>query len=795
MPDGARVGDRIVGGVRTPLPHDSAHKHVSGEAVYVDDMLEPDGILFAAIGTSDRPHARVSTLDLDGVADAPGVRAVITAADVPGTNDIGPAHAGDPVFAEKVVEYVGQSLFAVAADNVELARRAVKAAVVGYADRQPILGIADALAEESFVLPTHRLERGDPEEALETASNRLAGRIHIGGQDHFYLEGQVALAVPAEDGDMVIYSSTQHPSEVQHAVAKVLGLRDHAVTVDVRRMGGAFGGKETQAALFACVAALLAAKTGRPVKMRLDRDDDMIMTGKRHDFAVEYDVGFDDEGRIEGIDLTLSSRCGMSPDLSGAVNDRALFHCDNAYYLDNVSIVSHRCKTHTISNTAFRGFGGPQGMLAIERVIEDIATTLGRDPLDIRRTNLYGIEERNVTHYGMTVEDNILPELLADLERTSEYRDRRQRIRQFNVESPILKRGIALTPVKFGIAFTTTHLNQGGALIHVYLDGSVHLNHGGTEMGQGLMIKVAQIVAEEFQIDIDRIKITSTTTGKVPNTPATAASSGTDLNGKAAQIAAHTIKQRLSAVAAEHFGCEPNAVQFEHNEVCVEGKRITFTDLVRLAHERRVSLSATGYYRTPKIHYDRKRFRGRPFLYFAYGAAVSEVVIDTLTGEYKVLRTDILHDVGQSINPAVDRGQIEGGFIQGMGWLTSEELYWDEDGRLMTHSPSTYKIPTCSDVPSDFRVRMLETGKNREDVIYRSKAVGEPPLMLALSVFCALRDAVASVANYETTPQLDAPATPERVLLAVEDLRARTNRGAPKAKQSAGVTTSEGKPV
>ncbi len=769
----SRVPNAIVGGVRASIPHDSAHKHVSGEAQYIDDLLEPEGLLFAAIGMSDRAHARITTLDLDPVLNVAGVRAAIAARDVPGVNDIGPAHPGDPVFAEDHVEYAGQSLFAVAAEDIESARRAAKRAVVGYADRPAMLTIDDALANESFVLPSHAVKRGDVPAGLHHAPNRMQGRLRMGGQDHFYLEGHIALAIPSEDGDMIVHSSTQHPSEVQHAVAKVLGLRDHAVTVEVRRMGGGFGGKETQAALFACVAALLAAKTGRPVKMRLDRDDDMIMTGKRHDFTIEYDVGFDHDGRIQAIDLTLASRCGMSPDLSGAVNDRALFHCDNAYYLGNVSAVSHRCKTHTVSNTAFRGFGGPQGMMGIERVIEDIATTLKRDPLDVRKANLYGVRERNVTPYGMTVEDNILADLLAELEETAAYRSRRQTIREFNLHSPVLKRGIALTPVKFGIAFTTTHLNQGGALIHIYLDGSVHLNHGGTEMGQGLMIKVAQIVAEELQIDVDRVKITATTTGKVPNTSATAASSGTDLNGRAAQIAAKTLKDRLTTVAARHFSKNEDDVVFEPNEVAVGDQRLSFTELVRLAHTQRVSLSAVGYFRTPKIHYDRERLQGRPFLYFAYGAAVSEVVIDTLTGEHKVLRVDILHDVGKSINQAVDRGQVEGGFVQGMGWLTTEELYWDADGRLMTHSPSTYKIPTCSDVPPDFRVRLWESGVNREDVIYRSKAVGEPPLMLAISVFCALRDAVASVANYEVIPTLDAPATPERVLLAVTDLRRR----------------------
>jgi xanthine dehydrogenase large subunit len=606
----------------------------------------------------------------------------------------------------------------------------------------------------------------------------------MGGQDHFYLEGQVAFAMPGEDGDMLVWSSSQHPSEVQHLIGKVLARPHNAVTVEVRRMGGGFGGKETQAAPFACMAALLADQTKRPVKLRLDRDDDMVLTGKRHDFVIDYDVGFDDQGRIQGIVFDQAAGCGFSPDLSAAIADRAMFHADNGYYLPNVRITSHRCKTHTVSNTAFRGFGGPQGMVGIEKVIDVIARDLGLDPLEVRRRNLYG-PGRDITPYHMRVQDNVLPELVEELEETSDYRRRREAIAAFNAQSPVLKRGLALTPVKFGISFTVTHLNQAGALVHVYTDGSVLQNHGGTEMGQGLMTKVAQIVADELQVDLDAIKISATNTGKVPNTSATAASAGADLNGAAALAAARTIKGRLIEFLAEHFKVPPEQVVFLRNEVRIGEHGMSFAKLARLAHHNRVQLSATGFYRTPRIWYDRVRARGRPFYYFAYGAAVSEVVIDTLTGEYRLLRADLLHDVGRSINPAIDLGQIEGGFVQGMGWLTTEELCWNQRGELTTHAPSTYKIPTANDVPADFRVQIFERGINRERVVARSTAVGEPPLMLGISVFHAINDAIANVIDGRLSPALDAPATPARVLFAIEDLKRRAEAAAPAAAQAA----------
>jgi xanthine dehydrogenase large subunit len=757
-----------------PVAHDSAARHASGEALYVDDLPTPLRTLHAAIGQSQTAHATLRKLDLARVRETEGVVAVLTADDIPGENDVGPVFPGDPLLAEDKIEYAGQALFLVIAETALLARRAARLGDIDSEPLEPVLTIDEAMAKQSFVLPSHEMLKGDPEKALKRAPHRLKGRLRIGGQDHFYLEGQVAFAMPGESGEIAVTSSTQHPSEVQHLVAKTLGLADHAVTVEVRRMGGGFGGKETQAAGIACLAALAAAKTGRPVKLRLDRDADMTLTGKRHGFRIDYDVAFDEEGRIQAIIFEQAADCGFSPDLSAAIADRAMFHADNAYYLPNVRIISHRCKTNTVSNTAFRGFGGPQGMMGIERVIEEIARQLGLDPLEVRKRNLYGRGERDRTPYHMKVTDNILPELIAELEASAQYAERRAEIEKVNAENRVLKRGLALTPVKFGISFTVTHLNQAGALLHVYTDGSVQLNHGGTEMGQGLMVKVQQIVAEELQIDLDRVKITATTTGKVPNTSPTAASAGTDLNGAAALAAARTIKGRLIDFAADHYDVRSEDIVFRDNQVIVGNRTLAFGELAKLAYLGRVQLSATGFYKTPKVWYDRERARGRPFYYFAYGVAASEVVVDRLTGEYRLLRADILHDVGRSINPAIDMGQIEGGFVQGMGWLTAEELSWNADGQLTTHAPSTYKIPTASDVPADFNVTIYERGLNSEMAVHRSKAVGEPPLMLGMSVFFAISDAVGACRTPDTSrlrPSLDAPATPERVLFACEAMR------------------------
>jgi xanthine dehydrogenase large subunit len=719
-------------------------------------------------------------VDLSAVRTAPGVVAVLTADDIPGENNTGPVVHDEPMLAASEVtggevHYAGQALFVVAAETIEQARAAAGRAVIGYAEETPILSVAEAMAAGSLLQEPYRMARGDARAAIDAAAHRLQGRITFGGQDQFYLEGQIAIAYPGEDADVHIISSNQHPSECQQIVAHVLGVSSHVVTVETRRLGGGFGGKETQGNLMAAGAALVAKKTGRAAKLRLDRDDDMVLTGKRHDFVIDYEVGFDGDGRIEGIRFEQMARCGWSTDLSHAICDRAMFHADNAYYLPAAEIVSCRCRTNTVSNTAFRGFGGPQGMMGIERVIDEIAFALGLDPLDVRRVNFYepqdGPGERVMTPYHMTVEDSVIDRIVDELAESSDYPARRAAIRAWNAQSPVLKRGIALTPVKFGISFTTTFLNQAGALVHIYQDGSVMLNHGGVEMGQGLNTKVAQVAASELNVDLDRIRITATRTDKVPNTSATAASSGSDMNGMAVRDACGKLKARLVRFACETMNVTAADVEFLPNRVRVGAQEIPFDDFVKRAYLGRVSLSATGFYATPKIHWDRAAARGRPFYYFAYGAAVAEAVIDTLTGENRLLRVDILHDVGKSLNPAIDLGQVEGGFIQGVGWLTTEELWWDGTGRLMTHAPSTYKIPACSDRPPDMRVALWAEGMNRELTIRRSKAVGEPPLMLGIAALQAISDAVAAAADYRVYPALDAPATPERVLAAVERVR------------------------
>ncbi|OAP38125.1 aldehyde oxidase [Sinorhizobium glycinis] len=767
----------ITGPMHNELRHDSAHKHVAGTADYIDDMPEPAGTLHGALGLTDRAHAEIVDMDLSAVAALPGVVSVLTAKDMPHSNDISPTHLHDePVLAEGRVQFHGQPAFAVIAETRDIARRAARLAKITYRDLPHMIDVADAMAGGGeLVTPPLTLQRGDAEAELKRAPRRLKGKMRIGGQEHFYLEGHIALAIPGEDDEVTVWVSTQHPSEIQHMVAQVLGVPSNAVTVNVRRMGGGFGGKETQGNQFAALAAVAARKLRRAVKFRPDRDDDMVATGKRHDFLVDYDVGFDDEGQILAVQATYAARCGFSADLSGPVTDRALFHADNAYFYPHVKLTSQPLKTNTVSNTAFRGFGGPQGMVGCERIIEEVAYALGKDPLEIRKLNFYGDKDsdRNVTPYHQKIEDNIIRRIVEELEASAEYQARRTAIVEFNRSSRVIRKGIALTPVKFGISFTLTHLNQAGALVHVYNDGSVHLNHGGTEMGQGLYTKVAQVLADSFQIDIGRVKITATTTGKVPNTSATAASSGSDLNGMAAFDAARQIKARLVAFAVERWQTTPENVTFVPNHVKIGEEFVPFAEFIGQAYAARVQLSAAGFYKTPKIHWDRAAGRGTPFYYFAYGAAVSEVSIDTLTGEYLVDRVDVLHDVGRSLNPAIDIGQVEGGFVQGMGWLTTEELWWDEKGRLRTHAPSTYKIPLASDRPKIFNVRLAEWSENAEKTIGRSKAVGEPPLMLPISVLEALSMAVASIADYRECPRLDTPATPERVLMAVERLRGR----------------------
>lgn len=761
----------LVTGVGRSVKHDSAPKHVSGEAVYVDDRLEFPNQLHVYARMSERAHARIVSIDTSPCYQIPGVAIAIMAKDVPGQLDIGAVMPGDPLLADGKVEFIGQPVIAVAADSLETARKAAMAAIIEYEDLEPVLDVVEALHKKHFVLDSHTHKRGDSATALASAPRRLQGSLHIGGQEHFYLETQVSSVMPTEDGGMIVYTSTQNPTEVQKLVAEVLGVPMNKIVIDMRRMGGGFGGKETQAAGPACLCAVIAHLTGRPTKMRLPRMEDMTMTGKRHPFYVEYDVGFDDDGLLHGIEIDLAGNCGYSPDLSGSIVDRAMFHSDNAYYLGDATINGHRCKTNLASNTAYRGFGGPQGMVAIEEIMDAVARELGKDPLEVRKRNYYGKTERNVTHYYQTVEHNMLEEMTAELEASSDYAKRREDIRAFNAASPILKKGLALTPVKFGISFTASFLNQAGALVHVYTDGSIHLNHGGTEMGQGLNTKVAQVVAEVFQVDIERIQITATNTDKVPNTSPTAASSGADLNGKAAQNAAQTIKQRLVEFAARKWQIFEEDVEFKNGQVRLRDHYISFEELIQQAYFGQVSLSSTGFYRTPKIYYDRSQARGRPFYYFAYGAACSEVIVDTLTGEYRMLRSDILHDVGASLNPAIDIGQVEGGFVQGLGWLTMEELVWNDKGKLMTNGPASYKIPAVADMPLDLRVKLVENRKNPEDTVFHSKAVGEPPFMLGISVWCAIKDAVASLADYRAQPQIDAPATPERVLWGVEQMR------------------------
>ena len=760
-------------------PHESAALHVTGEATYIDDIPELAQTLHAALGMSQQAHARIVAMDLTAVRAAAGVIAVFGAQDIPGVNDCGPILHDDPIFADQLVQYIGQPLFVVVADSHDAARRAARLAQVDYEPLPPILTPQAAHAAQSYVLPPLKLVRGSPADALASAPHTVSGTLHVGGQEQFYLEGQISYAIPTEDHGMHVHCSTQHPSEMQHLIADALGLSSHHVLVECRRMGGGFGGKESQSAIWACAASIAAKHLQRPVKLRADRDDDMMVTGKRHGFYYEYRVGFGQDGRILGAHVDMVSNAGYSADLSGPVATRAVCHFDNAYYLSDVAIRAFSGKTNTQSNTAFRGFGGPQGAIAIEYAIDEIARKLGRDPLDVRRLNFYGSndsEGRNVTPYGQKVEDNVIAPLVDQLEASSDYRARREAMGRFNAASPILKKGLALTPVKFGISFNLPHLNQAGALVHVYADGSVLVNHGGTEMGQGVNTKVAQVVAETLGISLRQVRCTATDTSKVTNTSATAASTGSDLNGKAAQDAALQIRARLAQVAATYFGVTAADILFADDRVSPRMQHATlpalsFAALAMQAYLARVQLWSDGYYATPGLHWDSATMTGRPFYYFSYGAAVSEVIIDTLTGEWKCVRADLLYDAGRSLNPAIDIGQVEGGFIQGMGWLTTEELCWSQDGKLTTHAPSTYKIPAVSDCPVDFRVALFDNS-NVEDSIHRSKAAGEPPLLLPFSVFFAIRDAIAAVgAGARIDPPLRAPATPEAILDAIDAVR------------------------
>ncbi|WP_427913654.1 xanthine dehydrogenase molybdopterin binding subunit [Ramlibacter sp. MMS24-I3-19] len=746
-------------------PHESARAQVAGTATYIDDMPELRGTLHAAPILSTVAHGTLRGVDTRAALAMPGVRGVLLAADIPGDPVLATFVHDEPIFARDTVAHVGQVIGLVVADTVMQARRAARQVQCDIAPLPAVLDVRQAHAQQSYVLPPVVVRRGEPEAALARAPRRLSGQFEVGGQEHFYLEGQVAYAIPLEQGQWHIHSSTQHPGEVQHWVAHALGLENNAVTVECRRMGGGFGGKETQAGHMAVWAALAARKLQCPVKLRLDRDDDFMVTGKRHPFAYDWDAGFDDDGRLCGLKVTMLANCGFSADLSGPVADRAIFHTDNAYFLGDVEIASYRCKSNTQSHTAFRGFGGPQGVILIEAILGDIARHLNVDPLQVRKANLYGVDDRNVTHYQMKVEDNILHPLIAQLEQSSRYRERREEIAAWNANSPVIKRGLAITPIKFGISFTATFFNQAGALVHVFTDGSVQVNHGGTEMGQGLHTKIMQVVADELGVPFERVRCTATETGKVPNASATAASSGTDLNGRAAQFAARNVRDNLSAFVAGLDGCGAGAVSFRCGQVISPKQTRSFDEVVKAAYANRIQLWSDGFYRTPKIHYDKVTLTGRPFFYFSYGAACSEVAIDTLTGENRLLKVDILHDVGTSLNPAIDIGQIEGGFIQGVGWLTTEQLVWTDRGVLATHAPSTYKIPATGDVPDHFRIQLWHEG-NREDNVGGSKAVGEPPFMLAISAWEALRDAIAA-SRCDGRAPLIAPATAENVLRAL----------------------------
>ncbi|WP_439517515.1 xanthine dehydrogenase molybdopterin binding subunit [Hydrogenophaga sp.] len=786
--------------------HESARAQVAGGATYIDDIPEVRGTLHAAPVCSPVAHGKLRGLDASAALAVPGVRGIFSTADVPGDPMLAAFAHDEPIFATDTVQFLGQVAALVVADDVMTARRAARLVKFDIEPLPAVISVHEAHALQSYVLPPVHVKRGNAAAALKRAPQVLEGNFEIGGQEHFYLEGQVAYVLPLEQDQWWVYSSTQHPGEVQHWVSHALGLDNHAVTVECRRMGGGFGGKETQAGHLAVWAAVAANRLKRPVKLRLDRDDDFMITGKRHPFAYHYRAGFDETGLLCGLELEMLANCGFSADLSGPVADRAIFHADNAYFLEDVAISSYRCKTNIQSHTAFRGFGGPQGVIVIERILSDIARTLGMDPLDVRLRNLYSDEpttshalrqaqgerkksvspeptsvraeqtsvraelveahptHRNVTHYQMKVEDNILEPLMTTLAHTSGYRERREQIADWNAQSPVIKKGMALTPVKFGISFTATLFNQAGALVHVYTDGSVQVNHGGTEMGQGLNTKVAAIVADELGVPFEKVLSTASDTSKVPNASATAASSGTDLNGRAAQFAARHVRDNLAAFVSGLDNCGAGAVRFEGGQVITPANTRKFEDVVSAAYANRIQLWSDGFYRTPKIHYDKTTLTGRPFYYFAYGAAVTEVAIDTLTGESRVLKVDILHDVGRSINPAIDIGQIEGGFVQGMGWLTTEQLVWNDKGYLQTHAPSTYKIPATGDIPEHFKTDLWPEA-NREDNVHGSKAVGEPPFMLAISVFEALRDAVAQAGG--NAERMNAPGTAEEILKAV----------------------------
>ncbi len=757
-----------------PSIHESGFKHTSGEAIYVDDILSPAGLLVGQVFASPHPRATIQKLSLDIAKQVPGVIAVLGADDIPGINDISPFSHDEPLLATDELYCVGQSVALVVAESPEACRAGIAAISLEVEAKPAIYGCRQAIDQESYIATPHVIARGDLDDGFASAETILEGEVESGGQDHFYLESQAALALPEEDGALTIWSSTQHPSEVQAKVGEVLGIPRQMVVVKTPRMGGGFGGKETQAAIFAALAALAVRHTGRPVKIWLNRDQDMTQTGKRHPFYSRYKAGFDKEGRITALKIDSYADAGWSADLSTAILDRCLFHLDNSYYIPILRFEGRVCKTNVVSNTAFRGFGGPQGVVVIESIINRAAEELEIDAAEVRRRNYYGEAPRNITPYGQVVEDCRLQRLTQELLEKAEYEARKTQIAAFNAQDGFMKRGLCFQPVKFGISFTNSVLNQAGALVLIYSDGSVQLNHGGTEMGQGLHTKMRAIAAHELGVAPEAVRVMCTATDKVPNTSATAASSGSDLNGAAVQQACEILRGRLRPIAAKELSCAPEDVAFSGGNVYQRGQeanKLSFAELAQAAYMAQVSLSATGYYRTPDIHYDREKGHGKPFHYYAFGGALTEVEVNGLTGEHKILRTDILHDVGNSLLPSIDRGQIEGAYIQGVGWLTNEELIWTKEGQLSTHSPDTYKIPALGDAPVLFNVQLLSRA-HEDKVVHGSKAVGEPPFMLGISVLGALREAIAAFSGPEQKGvELSIPATPEAILKAIEKNR------------------------
>jgi xanthine dehydrogenase large subunit len=763
----------------TNIHHDSAEKHVTGESVYINDMLVNEQLLLGKVVFSKQAHARIKKLNIKKALKVKGVYAVLTAKDIPGENQMGPVIHDERCLAEKEVVCIGQAVALIAAGNAEALHEAEKKIQIEYEPLDAVLDIETAIEKNTLLAPPRKIERGDVEEAMKNAPHVIKGELKTGAQEHWYLETQTALAVPGEGKEMMIHASSQNPAETQAIVAEVLGIQKNDVEVEVKRMGGGFGGKETQGNHVAAWAALLANATRRPVKIHLFRDDDQIMTGKRHRYISKYEIGFDQEGQILAYKVDFNADAGCATDLSMAILERATLHADNAYYLPAVRITGKAWRTNLPSNTAFRGFGGPQGMAVIENAIDKIARFLHQEPAEIRWKNFYKTENNFHTPYGQKVENNRLYLMYDKIMQSSEYVKRKKEIGLFNKENEFYKRGIALTPVKFGISFTTSFLNQAGALVNIYTDGTVLVNHGGTEMGQGLHTKILQIASAELGVTPDRVKVNATNTSKVPNTSPTAASSGSDINGMAVKNAIDTIKSRLTEIVIPEFEkrfqekAEKENIVFENNFIFDKTdphRKISFNELVQAAYVKQVSLSSTGFYRTPDIYFDREKGQGNPFYYFSYGMAVSEVEIDVLTGQHKLLRTDIVHDVGDSINEGIDKGQVEGAFVQGLGWVTTEEIKWDKSGNQLTHSPDTYKIPTVSDIPADFRIELLKNVPN-PGTIRRSKAVGEPPFMLALSVWLAIKDAISAVADHKEEPEFSLPATYEVILLSSEKLR------------------------